>query len=155
MIRSARFPEEIEILRTLFREYQADIGVDLCFQSFEVEIAGLPGDYAPPRGALLCLETDAGVVGCVALRPLVKVGDGAAEMKRLFVRPAHRGGGAGRALVVDLIRRAKEIGYARIYLDTIPGMERAQALYASLGFVDVPAYTPNPIAGVRYMALAL
>lgn len=143
---------DVDAVRGLLREYQADIGVDLCFQGFDAELAGLPGAYVEPKGLLLCAEAEGHPVGCIALRPV----DGeTAEMKRLFVRPTHRGKGLARALVVELIRRSRDLGYSRICLDTLPGMERAQALYASLGFRDIPAYIHNPVAGTRYMGLSL
>lgn len=150
-IRSCR-AEDVDAVRALLREYQADIGVDLCFQGFDAELAGLPGAYAEPKGLLLCAQVEGRPVGCIALRPV----DGdTAEMKRLFVRPTHRGKGLARALVVELIRRSRELGYVRICLDTLPGMESAQALYASLGFRDIPAYIHNPVAGARYLGLSL
>ena len=144
--------EDVDAVRALLREYQAEIGVDLCFQGFDAELAGLPGAYVEPKGLLLCAQADGHPVGCIALRP---VDCETAEMKRLFVRPTHRGKGLARALVVELIRRARDLGYSRICLDTLPGMERAQALYASLGFRDIPAYIHNPVAGTRYMGLSL
>jgi ribosomal protein S18 acetylase RimI-like enzyme len=151
-IRPAIFPEERETVRELLREYQADIGIDLCFQGFQKELEDLPGKYAPPEGILLCVQAVGRVVGCVALRPL---GHGAAEMKRLFIKPAYRGRGIAGELVSELVRRARGSGYARIFLDTVPGMERAQRLYMSLGFHEIDAYTSNPVPGARYMALDL
>jgi putative acetyltransferase len=157
-IRPARFPADAQLVRMLLREYQQGIGIDLSFQDFESELALLPGAYAEPRGVVLYLEGDGEAAGCAALRPL-GTGDADAgtdaEMKRVYVRAAHRGRGAGRILAIELIARAHAAGYARIYLDTIPGMESAQRLYASLGFRDVAAYRHNPIAGTRYMVLDL
>jgi putative acetyltransferase len=151
-IRAARFPADRDAVRALFVEYQAAIGVDLCFQGFEAELRDLPGGYAEPRGFVLCAEVDGKLVGCIALRPL---GADAAEMKRLYVTSAYRGAGIAATLVQELIRRARDLGYSRICLDTIPGMERAQQLYSSFGFEDIAPYTNNPIAGTRYMELAL
>lgn len=150
--RPARLPEELRTIRALLREYEAELGVDLCFQGFDQELAGLPGDYATPRGALLVAEVDGAVAGCVALRPL----DGdACEMKRLYARPAFRGRGVGRALAAAVIAEAKAIGYARMRLDTLPVMSEAQGLYARIGFVEIPPYRESPVPGTRYLELTL
>lgn len=143
---------DTDIARALFREYEAAIGVDLCFQSFEKELAELPGSYARPRGRLYLLRIDGEVEGCIALRPR---GEHDCEMKRLYVRPARRGSGAGRLLVERVIADARAIGYERMLLDTLDSMRAAQRLYESLGFVDAEPYTHNPIAGVRFMQLDL
>jgi ribosomal protein S18 acetylase RimI-like enzyme len=144
--------EDIEIVRELFREYQAALGVDLCFQGFERELAELPGDYAPPRGRLLLARAGDAVVGCIALRPLP---GNDCEMKRLYVRPDFRATGLGRQLAERVIAEARAIGYGRLCLDTLPSMERAQQLYESLGFTDIAPYRPNPVAGARYLRLML
>jgi GNAT superfamily N-acetyltransferase len=115
-------------VRELFREYADGLGVDLCFQGFEAELAGLPGAYAPPSGRLLLVVCGSEVYGCVALR---RLSDSAAEMKRLYVRPAARGTGLGWALVNALIVEAEAIGYRRILLDTLPTMTAAIRLYSS------------------------
>lgn len=143
---------DIDIARALFREYEAAIGVDLCFQSFEKELASLPGSYARPKGRLYLLRIDGEVEGCIALRPS---GEHDCELKRLYVRPARRGSGAGRLLVERVIADARAIGYERMLLDTLDSMRAAQRLYESLGFVDAEPYTHNPIAGVRFMQLDL
>ena len=143
---------DMDVVRALFREYQQELGVDLCFQGFDAELAGLPGDYAPPRGRLI-LATGAGrVAGCVALRPL---GDGACEMKRLYVRPSGRGHGLGRVLAQTLIAAARDLGYQRMLLDTTPSMTSAQDLYASLGFTRTTPYRYNPIDGATFWQLNL
>lgn len=143
---------DVEIARAVFREYESAIGVDLCFQSFEKELADLPGTYAPPKGRLYLLRIDGQVEGCIALRPC---GEHDCEMKRLFVRPARRQLGAGRLLAERVIADARTIGYRRMLLDTLDSMQSAQRLYESLGFVDAEPYTHNPHSGVRYMQLDL
>ena len=153
LIREAHGAQDMRVIRTLFEEYAASIGVDLCFQNFAEELASLPGAYAPPRGCLLLAERD-GPVGCVALRPLdpdVHVG----EVKRLYVRPRGRGAGVGRALALALIERARACGYRELKLDTLATMGEARALYASLGFRPCAPYYDNPLPGVAYLALAL
>jgi ribosomal protein S18 acetylase RimI-like enzyme len=148
IIRDARFPEETETVRTLFREYVAGLGVDLGFQGFEDEIAALPGKYAAPGGRVLLAEVDGAVVGCIAMRP--QSGD-ACEMKRLFVRPEGRGRHLGRHLAERICEVAAAAGYDRIRLDTLPQMQAARALYASLGFVPIEPYAFNPIVGTAFM----
>ena len=151
-ITPAALPENLATLRLLFEEYAASLGFDLGFQGFAEELAGLPGDYAPPRGRLLLAWVEGRPAGCVALRELE---DGACEMKRLYVRPEFRDLRLGRALVEALIAEARGIGYARMRLDTVPSMERARALYRSLGFREIPAYRFNPIEGTEYLELDL
>jgi ribosomal protein S18 acetylase RimI-like enzyme len=151
-IAPAETPAEIEEIRALFREYAQSLGVDLAFQGFEDELASLPGAYAPPAGLLLLARAGATVVGGVGLRPLAP---GICEMKRLYVRPAHRALKAGRALAEAVIAEARMIGYRAMRLDTLPGMAAAQALYAALGFEDIPPYYENPIPGTRYCELDL
>ena len=152
VVRPARVPGELGDIRALLREYEVELGIDLEFQGFGQEVASLPGDYAPPRGALLLAEVDGVVAGCVALRP---VAPDACEMKRLYARPAFRGHGVGRGLAEAIIGEAGRIGYARMRLDTLPVMSEAQALYARLGFADIPPYRLNPVPGARYMELVL
>lgn len=139
-------------VRELFLEYQSTLGVDLCFQGFAEELASLPGNYARPGGRLLLATNGSSKLGVVALRPILGVD---CEMKRLFVRPSGRGAGLGRLLTEALIDEARLAGYRRVLLDTLPTMTEAQALYRSMGFVEIPAYCHNPIAGTRYMALTL
>ena len=148
--------EQLDATRDIFREYAAGLGVDLCFQSFDAELAGLPGDYAPPRGALLLAMIEGQVAGCVALRPLDNVDyANAAEMKRLYVRKAFRGFGLGRQLVEAIMDAARLAGYNSILLDTLDDMEAARALYDELGFEDIPPYYHNPIPGAHYMRASL
>jgi putative acetyltransferase len=141
-------PEDLDEIRAMLREYAAWLEVDLCFQNFEAELAGLPGEYAPLRGRLLIAEG----AGCVALRP---IDDEICEMKRLYVRPEYRGSGLGRGLVLAIIEEARCIGYRRIRLDTMPKMDNAQRLYGSLGFREIPPYRYNPEPGARFLELDL
>jgi len=151
-LRDACFPEEVDTVRGLFREYAAEIEVDLCFQGFAQELANLPGDYAPPAGRLLLATQDGVIIGCGALRPLRP---GVCEMKRLYVRPAHRGSGAGRALATRLVTEARDAGYRTIVLDTLPVMAAAIALYESLGFHRCTSYYDTPLAGTVFMERTL
>ena len=148
----AETPEDVETARLLFKEYAASLGFDLCFQGFDRELAGLPGDYAPPDGRLLLLIEDGRAVGCVALR---KLGPDACEMKRLYVRPEFRGRSLGRELTEAIIREARGIGYARLKLDTVPSMAAAITLYRVLGFREVAPYRPNPVPGALCFELRL
>jgi ribosomal protein S18 acetylase RimI-like enzyme len=145
--------DQIEQAREIFKEYEAWLVINLCFQNFEKELAELPGEYVPPTGRLLLAIQDNGVAGCIALR---KIGDGVCEMKRLYVRQEFRGKGLGRQLVDTIVRTAKEIGYERMRLDTLPGkMDGAIALYRSLGFREIEPYYPNPVSGAKFMELKL
>jgi putative acetyltransferase len=139
---------DLDDIRAMLREYAAWLEVDLCFQNFEQELAGLPGDYSPPRGRLLIAEG----AGCVALRA---IDEEICEMKRLYVRPDHRGTGLGRRLVQAIIDEARGIGYRSLRLDTMQKMDSAQRLYASLEFREIPAYRHNPEPGARFLELTL
>jgi ribosomal protein S18 acetylase RimI-like enzyme len=144
--------QDMEAVREIFREYAQSLGVDLCFQHFEEELALLPGEYAAPRGHLLLAIVDGAVAGCCALRPL----DGtdypnASEMKRLYVRRAFRGFGLGRELAEAILDSARRAGYACVLLDTLDDMESARALYTDLGFQEIPPYYHNPVAGAHYL----
>ena len=153
ILKQAQSPEEIEIARGLFREYTAGLKIDLCFQNFDQEVAGLPGNYAPPLGRLLLAIEGARVAGCIALRSF---GDGDCEMKRLYVRPEFRGQGLGKQLVTTLTDAARQIGYKRMLLDTLPGkMDQAIALYRSFGFREIAPYYHNPVEGALFMELRL
>ena len=151
-LRTPSSPAEWDVVRDIFREYASTLGVDLCFQDFESELAQLPGDYAEPRGALLIAEVEGALAGCCALRPLDNADyPNASEMKRLYVRKAFRGFGLGRELAEAMLDRARQAGYACVLLDTLDDMESARALYTDLGFEEIPPYYHNPIAGAHYL----
>ena len=151
-----RSTDELEFVRDIFREYARGLGVDLCFQSFDEELANLPGEYAAPRGALLLASVDGEVAGCCALRPLDSADyPNAAEMKRLYVRKAFRGFGLGRRLAEAVLDAARQAGYASVLLDTLDDMEAARALYVELGFEEIPPYYHNPIPGAHYLKVDL
>jgi ribosomal protein S18 acetylase RimI-like enzyme len=140
----------------VFREYAISLGFDLCFQDFEGEIANLPGDYATPRGTLLLALVDGAIAGCCALRPLDSSDYvNAAEMKRLYVRPAFRGLGLGRQLAEAILDAARMAGYDSVLLDTLNDMEIARAMYEELGFKEIPPYYHNPLAGAHYLKVDL
>ncbi len=146
-IRAAELSEMDEV-RQLFREYQTELNVDLCFQSFEEELDSLPEKYAPPKGQLLLGMVDGTIQGCVAFRSLDA---GVCEMKRLFVRPAARSAGLGRRLVAEILSHAKSAGYESMVLDTLDRLHSARLLYERAGFVEVPAYYENPLEGVIFL----
>jgi Acetyltransferases len=152
-ILQAESEAQIAEARILFREYEAALGLDLCFQGFEEELRGLPGKYALPSGRLFLAYVDNDLAGCVALR---KLDDGISEMKRLFVRGNFRRLGLGRKLIDKLIEEARAVGYKKIRLDTLPAkMQKAVELYRSRGFCEIPPYYENPHDGVLFMELIL
>ncbi len=144
--------DAVEIVRALFREYVQAIGIDLEYQGFSAELAALPAPYLPPQGALLIAYVDDAVAGCVGMRP---IGDATGEMKRLYVRPAYRSFGLGRRLVEAVIQSAREAGYRRLCLDTLPTMASALALYHRLGFVETAPYNDKYLPGTQFYALDL
>lgn len=149
-------PEDIEAARAIFREYAAGLQVDLCFQDFESELAALPGEYAPPRGALLLAQIGQELAGCCALRPFDSSDyANACEMKRLYVRPGHRSEGVGRRLVEAVLDCARLAGYDCVLLDTLDEMESARALYKDLGFEEIEPYYHNPLEGSHYLKVNL
>lgn len=153
-IERVRTDDELAAATALFREYEASLDTDLCFQGFEAELAGLPGAYAPPTGELFIARDGEGrAIGCVALRPVEP--KGTCEMKRLYVAPAGRGQGLGRALMVAVIGEAREIGYRQMRLDTLPEMTTAQAMYRAAGFREIAPYYDTPVGGTVFMALDL
>lgn len=150
-IRSAA-PQELDDVRRLFLEYAEGVGVDLCFQNFEAELASLPGKYAPPDGRLLLAWEGARAVGCVALRPVAL---DTCEMKRLYVGPSARACGLGRRLAERICEEARAAGYRRICLDTLPSMSAAIQLYASLDFQPIEPYAFNPVPGAMFLGKEL
>jgi GNAT superfamily N-acetyltransferase len=152
VIRSANGPADLETVRALFLEYAAGLGFSLCFQDFDAELAGLPGDYAAPEGGLWLAENDGAAIGCVGLRPLEP---GICEIKRLFLRPAARGLGVGRGLAETAIAAARRQRYSAMRLDTVDSMVAAQTLYRALGFRERPPYGSHRHPMLRYFELAL
>jgi len=146
-IQNAESPEIIPVVRELFLEYSASVGVNFCFQGFAEEVANLPGQYARPAGRLFVALDEGRAAGCGALR---RLDEQTCEMKRLYVRPAYRGKGTGRKLIDALTSSAREIGYERMRLDTLPSMTKAIALYRALGFREIPPYWRNPVQGVLF-----
>jgi ribosomal protein S18 acetylase RimI-like enzyme len=144
---------DIDEARTLFKEYEASLDITLCFQSFEQELANLPGDYAPPSGLLVLARIGGDLAGCIALRRLE---DGACEMKRLYLRPELRGTGLGKKMLETILAEARQIGYSKMRLDTLPGrMDKAIKLYRSIGFKEISPYYNNPASEALYMELDL
>ena len=147
---------QLDATRQIFREYADQLGVDLCFQNFDAELSGLPGEYAPPRGALLLAMVNGEVAGCCALRPLDSVDyPNSCEMKRLYVRKGSRGLGLGRQLVEAMLETARMAGFDTMLLDTLDDMEAARALYQDRGFEEIPPYYHNPVAGAHYLKVML
>jgi GNAT superfamily N-acetyltransferase len=151
-IAEAHAGRNLQEVRKLFEEYAASLEISLDFQDFDNELANLPGSYVPPAGCLLIAFWQGQAAGCVALQ---KIRNGICEMKRLYIRPPLRGLKIGRALAEAVIKKAREIGYARMRLDTLPSMERATTLYAALGFRHIEPYRYNPIEGTAFMELTL
>ena len=144
---------QIEQARELFLEYAQSLGFSLCFQGFDQELAGLPGDYSPPDGRLLLARYRDQLAGCVALH---KLEPEVCEMKRLYLRPRFRGRGLGRVMAERLIAEARVIGCGKMRLDTVePVMPNAVAMYRRLGFKEIEPYRSNPIAGALYFELDL
>ncbi len=151
-ILQANTTQNFEFARALIKEYTVSLDFDLDFQNFKEELVNLPGDYTPPDGCLLIAFWQEQVTGCVALR---KLEDRICEMKRLYVKPQFQGKGIGKALAEAIIEKARKIGYFRMCLDTILSMDRARALYLSLGFKEIAPYRYNPIEGAAFMELGL
>ena len=149
-------PAELAVTRQIFTEYAGQLGIDLCFQNFDAEVADLPGEYSAPAGALLLALVDGEAAGCCGLRALDSVDySNAAEMKRLYVRKAFRRFGLGRQLAEAVLDAARIAGYRSVLLDTLDDMESARALYAELGFAEIPPYYHNPIPGAHYLKVDL
>jgi ribosomal protein S18 acetylase RimI-like enzyme len=143
---------QLAIARSLIEEYAAALPIDLSFQDFQEELARFPGEYSPPSGAVLLAYVGKEPAGVVALR---RHGPSGCEMKRLYVLPRFRGRGVGRALSKKVIRKAADLGYATMRLDTLASMDAAIALYRAFGFHEIPAYRYNPVAGAKFMELVL
>jgi len=160
-LRLAAGARDMALARSLIEEYAAWLGIDLCFQGIDEELATLPGKYAPPEGRLFLAGPPGDAVGCIALRPIALEGGGPAfvppvgEVKRLYVQPRARGTGTGRALGTAIVDAARSIGYRTLCLDTLERMAEARALYESLGFVRCAPYYRNPIDDVVYYRLDL
>jgi ribosomal protein S18 acetylase RimI-like enzyme len=153
MLIQVQSEEEVQRARELFEEYATWLGINLCFQNFDKELAELPGEYVPPGGCLLLATENDQTRGCVALR---RIGEGIGEMKRLYVRPEFRGQGLGRNLIGAVIEAAREIGYHVIRLDTLPGkMDQAIDMYRSFGFKNIEPYYNNPVPDAVFMELLL
>ena len=147
---------ELQAAAMIFKEYGDSLGIDLSFQGFEDELKSLPGLYAAPRGTLLLAWVEGELAGCCALRPIEDVDvANAAEMKRLYVRPAFRRFGLCRLLAEAVLDAARQMGYSSVLLDTLDDMEAARALYEELGFVEIPPYYHSPIAGSHYLRVDL
>lgn len=156
VLRRATTAADLAGTATIFREYAATLDVDLCFQNFDAEVGGLPGEYAAPGGCLMLAFVADELAGCGALRLLADVDyANACEMKRLYVRPRFRRFGLGRLLAQALLDEARRAGYAAMLLDTLDEMEAARELYASLGFVEIPPYYFNPLPGAHYLKAEL
>ncbi len=152
-VRPAKTDADLDAARRLFRAYVDGLDFELNFQDFEAEMKALPGPYAPPDGAILLANVHGEPVGVVALRPLGE--EGVCEMKRLYVAPAHRGQGLGRALASAIIKEAQSLGYNAMRLDTVASMTAARRLYRSLAFEERDAYYHNPLSNAVYMERAL
>ncbi len=145
-------PKRIDEVRLLIQEYASSLGVNLCFQNFDQEMATLLGDYSPPTGALLLAEDQGKAVGCVAIK---KISNEMCEMKRLYVRPNRRGKGVGKLLTETILQKARNFGYKRVRLDTLPSMKEAISMYVSIGFKPIEAYRYNLVEGTLYLELEL
>ncbi len=145
-------PDLVNSAKQLFLEYAQSLNFSLCFQSFDNELAELPGDYSPPLGRLILAHENGDLAGCVALH---KFKDDVCEMKRLYLRHEYRSKGIGKKLAAKIVEEAREIGYKRMFLDTVPSMKEAISLYRSLGFIEIGPYRDNPVLGALFMELEL
>ena len=152
-IAPARFPADAATVRALFDAYLEELGLDLGFQGVAAELAGLPGKYAPPKGAVLLARDEAG--GALGVVAMWQMDPGVAEMKRLYIAPPGRGQGLGHALVAAVIAAARQAGHVRMRLDTLATMAPAQAVYRAAGFHRIGNYNANPLPGARHFELTL
>jgi putative acetyltransferase len=150
-IQPARAQQDMAITGEMFREYQQWLGVDLCFQNFDAELAGLPGKYAPPSGEIFIARQAGATAGIVAVRAVPEISPDTSEMKRLYVRDAWRGQGLGRQLAELVINFARKAGYRKMVLDTLPHLQTAIAMYGTMGFIEIDPYYVNPLPGVVYV----
>jgi len=151
-IRIAQSAADFDTAKQLFLEYAESLGFDICFQNFEQELVDIRVQYGAPNGCLLLATTGGQAVGCAGVR---RWEGGAAELKRMYLRPSARGAGAGRRLLQAALEQARQLGYRSIRLDTLPNMQAAISLYRSLGFDDIPAYRENPFEGAIYLEKTL
>jgi len=154
IVKPATSTEELSAIAELFKDYTTWLDLDLTFQDYATELAYLPGKYAPPAGALfIALNNDGVPLGCVALRPMAE--PSICEMKRLYISPEGRGLGLGKRLVIKVLNEAKQIGYRKMRLDTLPRMQSAVTLYEKLGFVKIDPYYETPLEGTLFLELDL
>jgi putative acetyltransferase len=158
ILRPARTPEHLSAIKSLFTTYSESLGIDLTYQDFASELATLPGKYSHKSGGelLLAFNTSGEAIGCVGLRPLDQASNlTRCEMKRLYITPSARGVGAGKGLLDWMMKKARELGYEEIVLDTLQTMEKARGMYKSVGFVETEAYYDSPVEGTVFMKLVL
>ena len=151
-ILEAKTEQDMYAVRELFKEYTDGLGIDLTFQNYEQELAGLKTIYLPPSGSLLLARYNGSFVGCVGLRKLDNV---SCEMKRLYIKPGTRSRGLGSALCKRIIQKGKQLGFKRMRLDTLASMTGALTLYKRLGFYEIEPYYKNPIPETVYMEIIL
>jgi GNAT superfamily N-acetyltransferase len=143
---------DLDVVRSLFADYQTELGIDLCFQGFAEELRDLPGPYREPEGRLFLYRVDGENAGVGALKPL---SDGSVELKRIYLRPDFRGKGLGKRITEHLLTTARDLGYSLAKLDTLARLKPAVQLYRRLGFVETTPYNENPEPDILYFELIL